>query len=130
MTATTAQPDRLTRLTAEGVVDADLNITVPNYHALFPYLSDYWREQIRQTAFKGAGETSYPAGMDTTARPGAKPENGPAGSSLALLREQALDPWNTRVGILTCAYAVESIHNPDAAAAMASAVNDWIIAEW
>lgn len=129
MTAAT-QPSRLAQLTAGGVIDADLNVVVPHYEALFPYLSEYWREQIRQTGFKGAGETSYPGGMDTTARPGTKPASGPAGSDLALLRQQALDPWNTQVGILTCAYAVESIHNPDAAAAMASAVNDWLIAEW
>lgn len=130
MTATASQADRLARVTAGGVIDADLNVVVPGHAVLLPYLSEYWREQIAQTAFKGAGETSYPAGMETTARPGTTPARGPAGSDLALLREQALDPWHTRVGILTCAYAVESIHNPDGAAAMASAVNDWLIAEW
>ena len=29
------------------------------------------------------------------------------------------------IGILTPAYAIEAIHNPDGAAAMASAANDW-----
>ena len=43
-------------------------------------------------------------------------DGGPAGSSLDLLREQVLDPWNVEIGILNCAYAVDSIHNPDAAA--------------
>src|SRR5262249_6637787 len=33
-------------------------------------------------------------------------------------------------GILNCTYAVDSIHNPDSAAAMASAVNDWQVAAW
>ena len=46
------------------------------------------------------------------------------------VREQVLDPWDTEIGILNCAYAVDSLHNPDTAAAMASAVNDWLIAEW
>src|SRR6185437_1018166 len=55
---------------------------------------------------------------------------GPAGSSLRLLREQVLDPWNVERAILNCDYAVESIHNPDADVAMASAINDWIVAEW
>jgi uncharacterized protein len=129
MTAT-HDASRLARLVAGGVIDADLNLVVPSPDALLPYLSDYWREQAAQTAFKGPVDVVYPAGFDTTARPGSKPASGPAGSDLALLREQALDPWNTQVGILTCAYAIESIHNPDGAAAWASAANDWIIGEW
>ena len=122
--------DRLAQIVAQGVIDADLNVTMPNSKVLFPYLPEYWREQIDQTGFNGAIDNSYPPGMATTARPGAKPDDGPAGSSLALLREQALDPWGTEIGIITCAYAIEAIHNPDGAAAMASAVNDWLIAEW
>jgi predicted TIM-barrel fold metal-dependent hydrolase len=41
-----------------------------------------------------------------------------------------LDPWGVEIGILNCAYAVDSLHHPDTAAAMAAAVNDWLIAEW
>jgi len=41
-----------------------------------------------------------------------------------------LDPHGVDYAILNCAYGIESIHNPDAAAALASAVNDWQIAEW
>jgi predicted TIM-barrel fold metal-dependent hydrolase len=41
-----------------------------------------------------------------------------------------LDPLGIEAGILCCAYEVDSIHNPDAAAALARAVNDWQIAEW
>ena len=32
--------------------------------------------------------------------------------------------------MLNCLYAIDSLHNPDAAVALASAVNDWQIAEW
>ncbi len=41
-----------------------------------------------------------------------------------------LDPLAVEIGILDCAYALDSIHNPDAAAAVASAINDWQVAEW
>ena len=57
-------------------------------------------------------------------------EQSPAPTSLDVVREHVLDPWNTEIGILNCAYAVDSLHNPDTAAAMASAVNDWLVAEW
>lgn len=113
-----------------AVIDCDIHNAVPAVEALFPYLSDHWREYITQSAFKGAPETFYPPGVPTSALPGSKPEIGPAGSDLALVRQQALAAWGTEIGILTCAYAVESIHNPDAAAAIASAVNDWQVAEW
>lgn len=32
--------------------------------------------------------------------------------------------------ILNCIYAIDGLHNPDAAIALAGAVNDWLIAEW
>jgi hypothetical protein len=108
-----------------------LHNTVPSAEALFPYLSAHWREYISQSAFKGPVDTAYPPGAPTSARPDAAPaEGGPPGSSLVRLQEQVLDAWNVEFGILNCAYAVESLHNPDAAAALASAVNEWQIAEW
>ena len=114
-----------------GVIDCDIHNVVPAVEVLFPYLPDHWREYITQSAFKGPTDTAYPAGAPTSARPDATPPGGgPPGSDLALLREQVLDPWGVEYGILNCAYAVESIHNPDAATAMSSAVNDWQIAEW
>src|ERR1700754_4578542 len=110
MTATTTS-DRVAQLTAQGIIDADLHCAVPSIHALFPYLSDYWREQIELTAYHGPGETSYAVGMPTTACPGAKPEQGTPGSDLGLIQSQALDPWNTQIGIITLSYAIESVHN-------------------
>lgn len=116
--------------TDTGNVDCDLHSVVPSARTLFPYLSEYWRETISQTAFKGASDTPYPPHAPTTARPGSKPPEGPPGSDLSMLATQALDQWGTAVGILNCAYGIESIHNPDGAAAMAAAVNDWHRAEW
>jgi len=116
--------------TAPGVVDCDLHNVVPSVQALFPYLPDLWREHISQTLFKGAVDLAYPKNAPTSARPDAAPPHGPPGSDLDLLRSQVLDPLEVRLGILCCAYAIDSIHNPDAAVALSRAVNDWQIAEW
>jgi len=117
--------------TGRAVIDSDIHNTVPAVQALFPYLSDFWREYISQSGFKGPEESWYPQSASITARPDTKPaDDAPAGSDLGLMRTQVLDAWGVEYGILTCAYAVESVHNPDAAAALASAVNDWQIAEW
>src|SRR5436305_6104062 len=89
------------------VVDCDIHNTVPSVEALVPYLSDHWREYVRQSAFRGPPDTAYPPAAPTSAVPGSRPpDGGPPGSSLELIRRQALDPWEAEIGILTCAYAV------------------------
>jgi predicted TIM-barrel fold metal-dependent hydrolase len=112
------------------VIDCDIHCAVPDVEVLFPYLPAFWREYIAQSAFKGPEADPYPAGAPTSAWPQTRLPGGPAGSDLALMREQALDAPGATHGILQCSYAIESIHNPDAAAALASAVNDWLSAEW
>lgn len=115
---------------AGGLIDCDVHNAVPRVEALFPYLPPHWVEHVRQSVFKGAGASYYPKNAPVTARPGSVPPDGPAGSSLALLREQVLDPLGVEVAILNCLYAIDSLHKPEAAVAFARAVNDWQIAEW
>src|SRR5919197_181325 len=116
----------------EPVIDCDIHATVPSIEALFPYLSEHWREYIRTSAFnKGPVDSAYPPHAPTSVMPGLQGSNGsPPGTSLAEIQQDVLEPWGVEVGILNCAYAVDSLHHPDTAAAMASAVNDWLIAEW
>ena len=109
----------------QAVIDCDIHTVIPNADALFPYLSDHWREYIRTSAFKGAVDTAYPPNAPTTRGPGL---SGPA--DLEAVRRDVLEVWSVDFGIVNCSYAVDSLHNPDTAAAMAAAVNDWLIAEW
>lgn len=112
------------------MIDCDVHNTVPALPSLYPYLSEHWVEYCRQSAFGGPGDGAYPAHVPTSVGPiwrGARPAPG---TSAAAVAEQLLDPLGTEIAILNCVYAVESIHNPDTAAAMSSAVNDWQTAEW
>jgi predicted TIM-barrel fold metal-dependent hydrolase len=115
-----------------GAIDADVHVEVPKVQALFPYLPEHWIEHVNLSRFKGPvdGDGPYPPKSPIAARPGSQPESGPAGSDLALLRAQALDGPGTALAIANCSYAIDSIHHPDAGIALASAVNDWLIAEW
>jgi uncharacterized protein len=116
---------------APALIDADVHNVVPSVEALFPHLTAHWREYISQSAFKGPVEDPYPRGAATSVRPELRTaDGGPAGSTLQQVRGQVLDRPGLEYAILNCAYAIESIHNPDAAAALASAVNDWQVAEW
>src|SRR5687768_1407877 len=84
----------------QTIIDCDVHCTVPSIRALFPYLSEYWIETIEQTGFKGATDNYYPGGAALSARPGSVPESGPPGSSLELLRAQALDAQDVEYAIL------------------------------
>jgi predicted TIM-barrel fold metal-dependent hydrolase len=104
----------------QAVIDCDIHTGVPSADMLSPYLSDHWREYIRTSAFKGPIDTAYPPNAPTTR---GQPD-------LAAVQRDVLDAWHAEIGILNCSYAVDSLHNPDTAAAMAAAVNDWLVAEW
>lgn len=117
-------------IAAVSLVDCDLHNTVPRIDALFPYMTAHWVDYCRESAFKGPVDTAYPGGAPTTVAPLWRDGAGLAGGSLARMREQLLDPLDVSLGILNCVYGVESIHNPDTAAQVASAVNDWQVAEW
>jgi len=122
--------DRSGAHTATALIDCDAHITVPDVEALFPYLPLHWVEHVEQSVFKGASANYYPPRAPVSARPGSIPPDGPAGSSLAFLRAQVLDPLGVTAAITNCLYAIDSLHNPEAAFAFARAVNDWQIAEW
>ncbi len=122
--------------TQHSVIDADVHSVVPAVGVLFPYLSDFWKEYITQSAFKGPSEEPYPKNVPTSVRPDARTDDGmPPGAKLAHIQQGALagalgQTGNVECAILNCSWDLASIHNPDGAAALASAVNDWHIAEW
>jgi predicted TIM-barrel fold metal-dependent hydrolase len=114
-----------------AVIDCDVHVAPAAPEALFPYLPAYWREVLSTTQFRGPTDTAYPPGAATSMRPELLEEAGaPPGSSLGQVQRQLLDPWDVEAALLVPVYAVESVHNPDAAAALATAVNDWQRSEW
>jgi uncharacterized protein len=113
----------------EPLIDCEVQAVVQSIETLEPFLSSHWREVIATTQFKGPTDTPYPPALPTSRRPGLDDLDGrPPGATLASIRTQALDPLGAELAILTCAYGVESVRNPDAAAAIASAINDWLAA--
>ena len=114
------------------LIDCDVHAVLPRFEALLPYLPAYWREQVEQTGFKGPVDPWYPPGLPTAARASARPADGsPAASRVALVQAGVFDAApHPAFAILNSDCAVESLHNPDAAAAVAQAANDWLAAEW
>ena len=115
----------------QPVIDCDIHNEVSSIDNLLPYLADYWRDYIGNSAFNGPSANDYPRGAPTSARPGSvPPDGGAAGSSLQLVQEQALAPFDTEIGILNCAYRVQSVKQDDLAVDLATAANRWQIDEW
>ena len=113
------------------LVDCDLHAVVAGIDVLEPYLSAHWREVIATSQFKGPTDSPYPPNLPTTVAPRWRETEGPpAGTTVERLAADVLDPDGVDVGILVCSYGVESVRNPDAAAALAGAVNRWLAERW
>jgi predicted TIM-barrel fold metal-dependent hydrolase len=115
-----------------GAIDCDVHPAVPNTKVLLPYLDDYWRDQIvnRHIDRTSFHLMSYPPNSPISCRPDWKPKNGVPGSDLDLLRTQALDAFGTRYTICNTLHGSLALFNEDMAAALISAVNDYIAKEW
>jgi uncharacterized protein len=120
--------------TWEGaIVDVDVHAEVASIQQLMPYLPRVWQEWVTERGYGGPVGSGhlYPLNAPTTAREEWRPSDGrrPA-SDVDLLREHVLDPGGAERAIVNCYYAVDSLRHPDAAAALASAVNDWLVSKW
>ena len=113
-----------------SVIDVDVHAVVPSIQALYPYLPEVWQEYIDEREWAGPPDTyTYPPALGASVRSEFRPSGQVAASSVDLLRRHVLDPWNVDAAIINCLYPIDSGH-PYLSAAMASAVNDWLIAEW
>ena len=113
------------------LIDADVHIDPPPAKALFPYLEDHWVEHLEQTLFKGPVVQYHPRNAPITRRASiVEGREGKVGSGLEDLRSELLDPTGVDVAVSSCLYSVDSVHNPDAALALAQAANDWMRVEW
>lgn len=104
-------------------IDCDLHNEVSSKETLYPYLPDYWLDYCKESAFVGPDAADYPAQIPTSVRPGAS-----ATPPLAEIQEKALN--GAEIGILNCAYRVQSVRNEELAVALATAVNRWQVEEW
>jgi uncharacterized protein len=99
------------------VIDCDVHCAAESYDALFPYLSDYWRQYITEGGIRLSGLAhAYPRGVVA-----------PAPSGYDALPEEVLDG---RCVVLNCLTGFEPHRNPYFSAAVASAVNDRMLDEF
>jgi predicted TIM-barrel fold metal-dependent hydrolase len=96
---------------------------------IYPYLSQRWLDHIMTYGTRGFSGAVYP--RFTNRRADAFPPNGrDAGSDAEFTRMQLLDEWNVVYAILNPPQRAATQLNPELAAAIATAINDWQVAEW
>jgi uncharacterized protein len=111
-------------------IDCDLHPDQPSVQRLLPYLDAHWREAMVTRGIDGVGLAAYPPRTPLTARPEWRDDKGCAATDVDTVRRQALDRWNTSIGILNCLHGAMAMFGDDMGAALARAVNDWLACEW
>ena len=130
MAITLDQPTTTER-TRLSVIDCDIHNATPSPKALSPYLPERWRRHHETFGMRGHSGAYYPRANMNAARTDSWPPSGlPPGSDLAFLREQLLDTWGIEYGILNPLLGAGGQLNLEYGAALASAINDWQVAEW
>lgn len=116
--------------TRPALIDCDLhNELHGDVLALLPYLSQRWRTHVETFGARGPGGAFYPRFMDH--RQDARPPSGRrAGSDVSYTRSHYLDPYNVAYGILIPLSPAPRQMNLELSAALATACNDWQVAEW
>ena len=114
-----------------GAIDCDLHPTMPSVPSLRPYLDEFWADQfasrhIDQLAFT---LSSYPTTSPLSARPDWRTASGAPAADLDALRRNALDPLKVSYAICNPLHGAVALFNDDMAAALCSAVNDWMAKE-
>jgi predicted TIM-barrel fold metal-dependent hydrolase len=124
-------PERDTRSThtRPALIDCDFHNELDSIKDLYPYLAKRWRDHIDTFGLHGPSGGYYPRFMDH--REDARPPSGRrSGSEVAFSRSDFLDPYNVAHAMLIPLTSAPRMLNLDLGAALATAVNDWQIAEW
>lgn len=111
-------------------IDCDIHPGIPSVKALLPYMDAYWADAFVQRGMDGFDLASYPPGSPIACRPDWRRPGQKPGIDLAQLQSAALDAFATRFAICNALYGGTVAVSETMGAAICSALNDWIAAEW
>ncbi|MEM7347647.1 MAG: amidohydrolase family protein [Chloroflexota bacterium] len=114
------------------LIDCDIHNTMPSNDSMSKYLSSRWKRHLDDYGLRSYFSGGYyHRSHANAARDDAWPPNGniPA-SDLAFVQEQLLDHWQIDIGILNTLYAAGEQSNRHFGAAMATAINEWVMHDW
>jgi predicted TIM-barrel fold metal-dependent hydrolase len=117
---------------AVKLIDCDVHAQ-PAPAMLTPYMSERARRYIERYGRQTPSEKhTYPRARGSGNRLDAWPQRAgvPPGGDPELLRSQLLDEWDIDYAVLEVMASLDSYDEPAVVTEVASAVNDWLVAEW
>lgn len=128
MVQTASRGDSLKKL-KPAIIDCDVHPEWNTQDELYPFLSRRWRAHLETYGLRGFFGATYPRFQNR--RIDSDPPSGrKSGSDVAFLAQQLLDENNIAYGILNPLTPVGRQLNADLDAALATAINDWLVADW
>ena len=126
----TAKPKNSVKL-----VDCDLHHNFRDPEELLPYLSKFYQDHLLDQGLHlpGAGYANTPYRKTRTDLKDPELKERDFNFSLEFTQKELLDRWNIDYGLLTGPppfYGYSGLPDPDWAAALCSAFNDWTIDNW
>ncbi len=121
-----------------ALIDCDVHHNIKKPDDLYPYLPRVYKEQVIEQGLrlpgsgyfnvaKNAARTDLAEGCDANMHDGRQ-----RGEDLDQLREQHLNMWHVDIALLTgsSVYGASLLPDPDFAAAISRAFNDWTLEHW
>lgn len=117
--------------TALRLIDCDVHQSFRTPRDLAPYLREPWKSRYLDGGL-GFGTSGFYSEVGVMRRDAAPAEDVPAGSSPVFTARELLDRYRIDVGILNGAgiLGISGSTDPDYAAALAAAYNDWMVDVW
>jgi predicted TIM-barrel fold metal-dependent hydrolase len=123
--------------TGVALVDCDVHQGTSKIEELLPYMPRVYRRQAEEQGIRLPGSGYFNVAhdvhrtdlVDGSDRPR---QDRQLGTSYDLLRREHLDLWKVDYGLLTgsTAYGATIVPDPDFAAAVVQAFNDWTLEQW
>lgn len=111
-------------------IDCDIHPVLTSTKLLVPYLDPFWGEQIISRGIDGMELNSYPASMPLSSRPDWRDSASPAASRLDHIQDHVFDQLGATHAICNVLHGAMAVHDPYLGAALCSAINSWLAAEW
>ncbi|MDF2725211.1 MAG: amidohydrolase, partial [Paenibacillus sp.] len=107
-------------------IDVDVHNALKNPSVLDAYLPSTWKTQGGRLPSSG-----YPSPIDWKREGSIPPSGGPAASDADYMVRHLIEPLNIEYAVMTGSYfEVSALVDPDHAAAIASAYNDYMARDW
>lgn len=110
-------------------IDCDIHPAIESATDLLPYLPHYWQEAITSRGIGRLDTPLFNPNVPFNGRPDWRPAKGSPGSNIDMVGTQALDQFSAEIGICNLLFGGQFVTNPYFAAALCTAMNDWMVAQ-